>query len=369
MSPDGWSGSPSSDNDLSEQYFDVNDEFSDVDEDEEMEEWEGFDDDGPGTPATSMPPPPETVYPDVDTAKKSIQFWARMHGYAIRTQRSKARKNGDISKVFLQCDRGGQYKSRHRDESTRQRHLTGSCKTNCPFSVVVTESNGTWEVKVRDSGHNHDASIHDYAHPVHRRDDIRRGGVYDIVYTQVRAGIRARETVRTLRQLDPSTSVTRRDIHNLRADIKRKELAGLSPIQALLFQLDEDSDYISFNKRDENQRTRESFNQAWTELRNRYESKPQFMDYLSDELLPKKEKFVRYWTNNALHFGTIVTSRGEAVHSSLKSQLHHSVGDLKDVVDTFSLIFKDQQHEYSVEVERAKNTRQHRHSRQLFCCL
>ncbi|KAK9242958.1 hypothetical protein V1506DRAFT_545859 [Lipomyces tetrasporus] len=451
MSPDGWAGSPSSDNDLSEQYFDVNYEFSDVDEDEEVEEWEGFDDDGPGTPATSMPPPPETVYPDVDTAKKSIQSWARMHGYAIRTQRSKARKNGDISKVFLQ----------HHDESTRQRHLTGSCKTNCPFSVVVTESNGTWVVNVRD---------------INRRDHIQRGGV--------KAGIRARETVRTLRQLDPSTSVTRRDIHNLRADIKRKELAGLSPIQALLFQLDEDSDYISFNKRDENQRVirllfmhkssiemlrwhsqvlimdstyktnwfrlplfnivgmtstnrtftvgredsilwvfehlggiygrlsllppvtikairsfypftnhllclwhitknifraealvvtehflkfwypfvnaqrRESFNQAWTELRNRYESKPQFMDYLSDELLPKKEKVVRYWTNNALHFGTIVTSRGEA--------LHHSVGDLKDVVDTFSLIFKDQQHEYSVEVERAKNTRQHRHSRQLF---
>ncbi|KAK9376442.1 uncharacterized protein V1513DRAFT_245649, partial [Lipomyces chichibuensis] len=251
ISPDGRVGSPSSDDDLSERYFDVNDAFSDIDEDEE---WEGFDDGGSDLPAPSMPPPPETVYPDLDTAKKSIQAWARMHGYAIRTQRSKARKNGDISKVFLQCDRGGQYTSRHHDESTRQRHLTGSCKTNCPFSVVVTESNGNWEVTVRDNKHNHDASSHDYAHPVHRRDDIRRGGVYDTVYTQMKAGIRARETVRTLRQLDPGTSVTRRDIHNLRADIKRKELDGLSPIQALLFQLDEDSDYISFNKRDENQR-------------------------------------------------------------------------------------------------------------------
>ncbi|KAK9489333.1 hypothetical protein V1508DRAFT_67601 [Lipomyces doorenjongii] len=53
----------------------------------------------------------------------------------------------------------------------------------------------------------------------------------------MKAGIRARETVRTLRQLDPGSSVTRRDIHNLRADIKRKELGGLSPIQALLFNL------------------------------------------------------------------------------------------------------------------------------------
>ncbi|KAK9489390.1 hypothetical protein V1508DRAFT_362057 [Lipomyces doorenjongii] len=119
------------------------------------------------------------------------------------------------------------------DESIRQRHLTGSCKTNCPFSVVMTESNGYWEVKVRDPERNHDASSHDYAHPVHRRDDTQRDGVHDIVYTQMNAGIRARETVRTLRQLNLGTSVTRRDIHNLLADIKRKALGGLSPIQSL----------------------------------------------------------------------------------------------------------------------------------------
>ncbi|KAK9257690.1 hypothetical protein V1519DRAFT_477580 [Lipomyces tetrasporus] len=52
-----------------------------------------------------------------------------------------------------------------------------------------------------------------------------------------------------------------------------------------------------------NAQTEESFNEAMAELRNRYESKPPLMGYLSDELLPKKEKFVRYWTNNVLHFG------------------------------------------------------------------
>jgi len=53
----------------------------------------------------------------------------------------------------------------------------------------VTESVGSWEVKVRDPEHNHNALIHDYAHPIHRRDDIQKGGVYDIVYTQIKAGI------------------------------------------------------------------------------------------------------------------------------------------------------------------------------------
>ncbi|KAK9388570.1 hypothetical protein V1515DRAFT_410452 [Lipomyces mesembrius] len=59
-------------------------------------------------------------------------------------------------------------------------------------------------------------------------------------------------------------------------------------------------------------------------------SKQPLIVYLSDEILSKTEKFV-YWTNDVLHFGAIVTSRAEAVHSPLKSQLHYSVGDLKAV--------------------------------------
>ncbi|KAK9489454.1 hypothetical protein V1508DRAFT_336233, partial [Lipomyces doorenjongii] len=115
-----------------------------------------------------MIPPPEISYCDLGTAKKSLQLSARTHGYAVRTQRSKFRKNGDISKVFLQCDRSGQYRNRLHDKSIRLHH-TGSRKTNCPFSVVVTESDGQWQVIVRDPEHNHDASIHAYAHPIHRR--------------------------------------------------------------------------------------------------------------------------------------------------------------------------------------------------------
>ncbi|KAK9489195.1 hypothetical protein V1508DRAFT_401090 [Lipomyces doorenjongii] len=120
MSSDDMVGSPSSDCDLPERYFDVNDTFSDIDEEEE-EEWEGFDDGGPQPPTLSMPPPPETVYLDVDTAKKSIQAWARNHGYAIRAQRSNER-TVIISKVFLQCDRGG--------------HTRADIMMNLPDSVI-----------------------------------------------------------------------------------------------------------------------------------------------------------------------------------------------------------------------------------------
>ncbi|KAK9350911.1 hypothetical protein V1523DRAFT_49169 [Lipomyces doorenjongii] len=89
---------------------------------------------------------------------------------------------------------------------------------------------------------------------------------------------------------------------------------------------------------------------------------PPLIGYLSDELLPKKEKL--YDIGPTMYFTLArLLLLGER---QFIVKLHHSVGDLKDVVDTFSLIFKYQYHEYSVEVERAKNTRQHRHSRQLF---
>ncbi|KAK9236455.1 hypothetical protein V1525DRAFT_346076, partial [Lipomyces kononenkoae] len=139
-------------------------------------------------------------------------------------------------KVFLMCDPRREYRNRNHDESTRQRRLTGTRKTKCPFSVAVTESDGQWQVNVRDSEYSHDESVH--AHPAGRRDDIQKDGVHDIVYAQMKAGIRARDTVRTLRQIDADMSVTRRDVHDLRAEIKRNELNGPSPIQALQFQLD-----------------------------------------------------------------------------------------------------------------------------------
>jgi hypothetical protein len=53
-------------------------------------------------------------------------------------------------------------------------------------------------------------------------------------------------------------------------------------------------------------------------------------------LSPHKQKIVTAWTRQRLHYGNTVTSRTESLHSSLKTVLRHSMGDLKDVVDAFS---------------------------------
>ncbi|KAK9238972.1 hypothetical protein V1525DRAFT_399436 [Lipomyces kononenkoae] len=180
---------------VSEQYFDVSDTFSNSDSaDHEQCDTSANE---PHSATPDMIPPPEISYRDLDTAKKSQQF--------------------------------GQYRDRLHDQSIRLRHNTGSRKTNCSFSVVVTESDGQWQVIIRDPEHNHDASIHAYAHPVHRRDYNHDASIHAYAHPVHR---------QLLRQIDADMSVTRRDVHNLRAEIKRKELNGPSPIQALLFQLD-----------------------------------------------------------------------------------------------------------------------------------
>lgn len=62
-----------------------------------------------------------------------------------------------------------------------------------------------------------------------------------------------------------------------------------------------------------------------------------------------RQRFVRCYTNQMLHFGTTTTSRGEAGHAALKRQLGSSTGDLKTVVDDIKLLLMN---EYRNHIEK-----------------
>ena len=175
-------------------------------------------------PMIRLAPPPEREYPDLKMAKDSVQQWAMEHRYAIRTQRSKTRKSGGIYKVFLQCDRAGQYldpRPHSVDHPHKKRRLTGTRKTNCPFCVVVTESDGVWRVTVQESAHNHEPSGPFADQAAHRRTHIRHPFVQSVIRTDMNSGATARETVQSLDRIVNPVSFTRRDIYNARADMKR----------------------------------------------------------------------------------------------------------------------------------------------------
>jgi hypothetical protein len=68
------------------------------------------------------------------------------------------------------------------------------------------------------------------------------------------------------------------------------------------------------------------------------------VDYVKGTwLTPWKEKLVRYWVDQRLHFGVLVTSPIEGCHSTLKSYLQRGNGDLNRVFDRLELFWTAQQ--------------------------
>jgi transposase-like protein len=64
-----------------------------------------------------------------------------------------------------------------------------------------------------------------------------------------------------------------------------------------------------------------------------YIHKDDAVKYVVDTWLKWKEKLVKYWVDQNLHFGVRVTSPIEGCHAVLKAYLRVSTGDLKGVFD------------------------------------
>ena len=61
------------------------------------------------------------------------------------------------------------------------------------------------------------------------------------------------------------------------------------------------------------------FMELWSSFQTRYQTYYEALKYLGDTWIsPHKERFVAAWTNNVMHFGHAVISRGESAHSRLK---------------------------------------------------
>jgi hypothetical protein len=113
------------------------------------------------------PPPPETVYTNIDTAITAIQRHAKDKGYAF------SRRDKQPNRVIYVCDRAGKYDSRgkkeHVNESNRRKQ-TGSKKTDCKMKVALVRDkiSGSFQVSVINGEHNHARSADSAAHSVHR---------------------------------------------------------------------------------------------------------------------------------------------------------------------------------------------------------
>ncbi len=117
-----------------------------------------------------------------------------------------------------------------------RRRRTRSRLTGCPFSIIEISQNGAWILFVRAERHNHKASTHRSAHLVHRR----LGPAQRTEATELsRAGIPSRSIAGVLQATGTGFNVLVKDIYNAKQHLRTETLAGRTPIQALLGQLDQ----------------------------------------------------------------------------------------------------------------------------------
>ncbi len=181
----------------------------------------------PPHPSRSMLPPPTGCFSTRDELIAHVHAFAHTQGHAVSIKRS----DRDL-RVALGCDRGGSYRSRLGATSAACRRETSSRLLNCPFEVHGHKgADGSWMLTIKNSSHNHDVSENMSGHPSCRRLGHEERSQVEHLYS---AGVLPRHILSALRQNNPQLTAVARTIYNACVQIRRKQLVGRSPIQALL---------------------------------------------------------------------------------------------------------------------------------------
>ena len=167
----------------------------------------------------SLLPPPETIrYPSRKALLDGLQSHARSNGYAVSIRRYNAKDHA----LYLKCDRGGIYKTRHGLTNENRLRDTSTRLVDCPWSVRANLKDEEWTVKVRNGQHNHEATTSSYSHPIQRR-------MPPEIALQIEAlsnsGSKPREIASAIHQTTNHT-VLAHDIYNARSKVRLKNLAG-----------------------------------------------------------------------------------------------------------------------------------------------
>jgi hypothetical protein len=215
------------------------------------EEWQGITDysdaESPKTVDSAelwLAAPPELWFNTLEELEADLLRYARENYFGIRTGRSnKDRKGLVINKREYQCDRAEKPKHQETTKDTGSRGV--ACRFHVTARLYVTQGN-RWKRTVENGWHNdHEPSLDPSAHPVHRRLTVdEKAQVAALSKTRA---VSAKVIHIALKQANPNTLVRSRDIWNERARLRLKDLAGMTPTQALVAILQdkgEDSSWV-----------------------------------------------------------------------------------------------------------------------------
>ena len=195
--------------------------------------------------AMELAPPPEETFETFEACFEHIQQHARNQGYAITTKRSKyiyADDQKQLQTAYLHCCKSGTYRNRG-SESKNERETT-SRLIDCPFRASIRRRNsGTVYIfQIEVPNHNYDP-LPPIALPQHRGLDNAGAA---LVAQMTQSGTMPRHITTALRLADPDALVLVQDIYNERRRIRQENLAGQSPIEAMLRELQKRDYFIEY---------------------------------------------------------------------------------------------------------------------------
>ena len=183
-----------------------------------------------------LSPPDEEEYTSAERAEAAVRRHALRHGYGISKAKIQfdKKKPPTIRRHDFRCAKG----SKQRGEGVR-RH-TSTRMIECPFDVRVQRMEvGTWKVHVVDSTHNHRA-VEPSALPQYRKPtESQKASIHSLHSS----GVAPRYILAQILQRDSSSLITLRDIYNEIFRARKERLGDLTPIEALVAELDIDKDW------------------------------------------------------------------------------------------------------------------------------
>ncbi|CAG8809284.1 19847_t:CDS:2, partial [Cetraspora pellucida] len=291
------------------------------------------------------------VYNSADKLFQTVQRYAISQGFALVKKRTRKNQRGELKNMDICCDKGGVYNSSSGpDEETRCRQ--GSFRLiNCPYELRAARRNNEWHLEVYNNEHNHIFDNDISGHPIARQLSEQQ---LETVTAMTAAGSRPREIVSTLRHNDTSTLVINRDVYNAREWLRQQNLAGRSPIQALIDELKEGNFTYKYECNDTGSITYLFF------MHN--ESIALTRQYSSVVLMDWEEKIDYQWAldhfarlfNDVPKPGVIVTDRKTALMNALKITFPNSV-NLLCVWHISKNILKNCKPQFPRETENTKS--------------
>ncbi|XP_012853746.1 PREDICTED: protein FAR1-RELATED SEQUENCE 11-like [Erythranthe guttata] len=166
-------------------------------------------------------------------SKDALVEWAMnmaiSHGHEIR------RQSYHEGRQYLTCKRA--YKSRGKNAEVETSRKSGSIKCKCPFALWGKEGrDGLWRLTIKNGKHNHNP--HKYPQGLRslsRLTEEQR----EVTKILKKSHVKPKEILHHLRQMNPDTAASLREVYNESQKIRREEMKGKTVIQHLWHELSE----------------------------------------------------------------------------------------------------------------------------------